>query len=512
MRRRRRTACDKVSDKAAHEWNDGVIIEEATAEKDGVKKYTCEVCNYEKNESYSLTPDTPDPVDYISIEFENMLTAVAKTRKNRPEAIKKTFYLGANGMSLNAETVVFADGRTATKQVRTMGSDSSADYAFLTGANGKYYNKKRITSGNGNILFIDSPVPKSFADTAFGVLFEQMLYYCRDKKECETFYPLMLKNSFVMGVFEKTTGKFAVPELSDIEYNITCSMSLTDSYNEILVHITVKDDYFKSVIGAGGETLNMMTFSLTIKYDDDGLIGAKFYQGVTYTESDGVTVITNESYFEYTVLRDVTEGTALYNEVKKAVYFGENATEEGQQVSIGIIANGAYLDSSYFGSYNISSPALYAELKAKIDRFAGEIEKVAPGKFTVEAFLDEKFTVAFDENYSIAYYDEFFSPRIYLRVTSISGEDCIAFLSYYKTGSDHILSMGGSGTLGTKAVVFKKTDAYKIDTQFESETYGDLICVNDIYTKSDVYDASKSDLLIIECHKCWLFVGNYTGR
>ena len=312
MRRRRRTACDKVSDKAAHEWNGGIIIEEATAEKDGVKKYTCEVCNYEKNESYSLTPDTPDPVDYISIEFENMLTAVAKTRKNRPEAIKKAFYLGANGMSLNAETVVFADGRTATKQVRTMGSDSSADYAFLTGANGKYYNKKRITSGNGNILFIDSPVPKSFADTAFGVLFEQMLYYCRDKKECETFYPLMLKNSFVMGVFEKTTGKFAVPELSDIEYNITCSMSLTDSYNEILVHITVKDDYFKSVIGAGGETLNMMTFSLTIKYDDGGLIGAKFYQGVTYTESDGVTVITNESYFEYTVLRDVTEGTARW--------------------------------------------------------------------------------------------------------------------------------------------------------------------------------------------------------
>lgn len=89
-------------------------------------------------------------------------------------------------------------------------------------------------------------------------------------------------------------------------------MSLTDSYNEILVHTTVKDDYFKSVIGAGGETLNMMTFSLTIKYDDDGLIGAKFYQGVTYTESDGVTVITNESYFEYTVLRDVTEGTARW--------------------------------------------------------------------------------------------------------------------------------------------------------------------------------------------------------
>ena len=59
----------------------------------------------------------------------------------------------------------------------------------------------------------------------------------------------------------------------------------------------------------------------------------------------------------------------------------------------------------------------------------------------------------------------------------------------------------GGGEKGTRTVVFKKTDSYKIETLFEAQSYGDLICINDIYTKSDVYDASNSALLVIECHK-----------
>ena len=109
-------------------------------------------------------------------------------------------------------------------------------------------------------------------------------------------------------------------------------------------------------------------------------------------------------------------------------------------------------------------------------------------------------TVAFDENYAPPYYDAFFTPCIYLKVTSVGGEDCIALYSYKTTGSDRIFTMGG-GEKGTKTVVFKKTDSYKIETLFEAQSYGDLICVNDIYTKSDVYDASNSALLVIECHK-----------
>ena len=39
------------SEKSAHIWNDGEIIREATALRDGEKKYTCTVCGKTKSES-----------------------------------------------------------------------------------------------------------------------------------------------------------------------------------------------------------------------------------------------------------------------------------------------------------------------------------------------------------------------------------------------------------------------------------------------------------------------------
>ena len=109
--------CDNKLKLGAHQWDGGIIIEEATEQKPGVKKYTCEICGYDKNQSYTITPDVPEPVDPAAAAFEKMLAAAEKTRKNKPDAVKKNFYLGSNGMSSNTETVVFADGRTATKQV-----------------------------------------------------------------------------------------------------------------------------------------------------------------------------------------------------------------------------------------------------------------------------------------------------------------------------------------------------------------------------------------------------------
>ena len=342
-------------------------------------------------------------------------------------------------------------------------------------------------------------MPKSFADTAYDVLFEQMFDFCPDKKTCETYYPLMLKNSCIIGVLDKKTGEFAVPELSDVEYNITCATSLSGNYDSITVLITIKDEYLKSVIGGGGETISMISFVLTVKYNDLGIIGAAFYQGVSYTEADGITTNTNEGHHEFIPLRGNNEGVALYEEIKADVDSGTSAEEGVQYINIGIKANGSFLHN-YAGSYDVNSPTLYAGIKSKIDSFVKMIETAAPGKFRIEAFTDENLTVAFDENYAPPYYDAFFTPCIYLKVTSVGGEDCIALYSYKTTGSDRIFTMGG-GEKGTKTVVFKKTDSYKIETLFEAQSYGDLICVNNIYTKSDVYDASNSALLVIECHK-----------
>lgn len=70
----------------AHQWDGGIIIEDATEEKPGVKKFTCEICGYDKNESYTLTPDEPEPEDPTAEAFEKMLAAAEKTRKNPPKS------------------------------------------------------------------------------------------------------------------------------------------------------------------------------------------------------------------------------------------------------------------------------------------------------------------------------------------------------------------------------------------------------------------------------------------
>lgn len=48
----------EVKDKADHTWNDGVITTPATAEKDGVRTYTCTVCGATKTESVEYVPHT----------------------------------------------------------------------------------------------------------------------------------------------------------------------------------------------------------------------------------------------------------------------------------------------------------------------------------------------------------------------------------------------------------------------------------------------------------------------
>ena len=43
--------CDEISDKAAHEWDEGVITTEPTCTEEGMKTYTCEACGKTKTES-----------------------------------------------------------------------------------------------------------------------------------------------------------------------------------------------------------------------------------------------------------------------------------------------------------------------------------------------------------------------------------------------------------------------------------------------------------------------------
>lgn len=47
--------CEEISDKANHTWDEGIITTKATQESDGVKTFTCSVCNNTKNESVAFT-------------------------------------------------------------------------------------------------------------------------------------------------------------------------------------------------------------------------------------------------------------------------------------------------------------------------------------------------------------------------------------------------------------------------------------------------------------------------
>ena len=53
--------CGESVDYAAHDWDNGVVVEEATEDEAGLMKYTCEVCGYETEVSYELEQEDEFP-------------------------------------------------------------------------------------------------------------------------------------------------------------------------------------------------------------------------------------------------------------------------------------------------------------------------------------------------------------------------------------------------------------------------------------------------------------------
>ena len=49
------SSCTEITDKADHTWNEGEITTAATQEADGVKTFTCTVCNHTKTEPVAYT-------------------------------------------------------------------------------------------------------------------------------------------------------------------------------------------------------------------------------------------------------------------------------------------------------------------------------------------------------------------------------------------------------------------------------------------------------------------------
>ena len=63
----------ETTDFGTHEWNDGVVIKEATSFDEGEIMYTCLVCNYQKIEKTPIVnPSVPDSVEGYFLVYDDL--------------------------------------------------------------------------------------------------------------------------------------------------------------------------------------------------------------------------------------------------------------------------------------------------------------------------------------------------------------------------------------------------------------------------------------------------------
>ena len=483
--------CDNKLKLGAHQWDGGVIIEEATEQKPGVKKYTCEICGYDKNQSYTITPDVPDPVDPTAAAFEKMLAAAEKTRKNKPEAVKKNFNYITPGARMSTETIALADGRSARFSSTVYGTMEMTTPSYTDVIDGNYVEKTLTSNGNSYSVTI-SPVTEYYAKNAHSAIIEQLLAFCRNKEASKDLYLSTMRSSLDLGVFDDATDNFFILSESDIEYWVTIASG--ENYDLITISITLTDQCMKNIHGGAGEKLSMFTVNVTIKYTENAITDITYYQGYTYS-LEGQTV-TSEFIYEYAVSGNAD--MTLFNQVKAEVDKQTTTVQSEKRINGGIYVSGVPLESFTCG---VTKGSLYSAVAPTIKAYADSLEEIAPGRFVVEAYMDQDYTIPLTADSEAGYSEDMSPLSVYLKVRSVSGNECIAMYKYWTSSSDMMFSIT-SRLDGEKTVVFTKSDNYKLETTYNSVNHIDLIRINNSATKSTVLDASgENDLFVIECHK-----------
>jgi hypothetical protein len=108
--------CDKTSDKADHTWDDGVITTTATQKENGVKTFTCTVCEHTKTEPVEFTglsrKEWNATLDYSV--FENV-------------SYKETSTVKYSGVTVESETE-YKIKKTMARAKITIAGQSEQDY------------------------------------------------------------------------------------------------------------------------------------------------------------------------------------------------------------------------------------------------------------------------------------------------------------------------------------------------------------------------------------------------
>ena len=250
----------------------------------------------------------------------------------------------------------------------------------------------------------------------------------------------------------------------------------------------------KNIHGGAGEKLSMFTVNVTIKYTENAITDITYYQGYTYS-LEGQTV-TSEFIYEYAVSGNAD--MTLFNQVKAEVDKQTTTVQSEKRINGGIYVSGVHLESFTCG---VTKGSLYSAVAPTIKAYADSLEEIAPGRFVVEAYMDQGYTIPLTADSEAGYSEDMSPLSVYLKVRSVSGNECIAMYKYWTSSSDMMFSITSSLD-GEKTVVFTKSDNYKLETTYNSVNHIDLIRINNSATKSTVLDASgENDLFVIECHK-----------
>ena len=155
--------CDKVSDKAAHTWNDGEVTKEPTYTEKGEKTYTCTVCPATKTEETASVP-LPDENE----AWNKMLSAAEKAKANDAYGVR---VYGAYGDTLDQGTykqefVFNADGKSASKIYSVNEDEIYTAYTALMQYGGKYYRANAINSASAFTVNEVREITEYFAKTS----------------------------------------------------------------------------------------------------------------------------------------------------------------------------------------------------------------------------------------------------------------------------------------------------------------------------------------------------------
>ncbi len=109
--------CEEIADKAAHTWNEGVLTTKATQEADGVKTFTCTVCEQTKTEAVAYTGMTEAEWNAALSPsvFENFAYIEYSSTKG-------------NGVTVETELIYRFTKKTAWMKI-TVGDESDESYA-----------------------------------------------------------------------------------------------------------------------------------------------------------------------------------------------------------------------------------------------------------------------------------------------------------------------------------------------------------------------------------------------